>query len=74
MSVTKRLLITNMMRSGSTYLSDLVSCLPDFEKNINHHFFPEKYYDSKRYTICLIRKPVDWYFSQWNYGRERKSR
>lgn len=74
MSVTKKLIITHMMRSGSTYISDLLSCLPDFENYLHGHFFPEKYYNSKRrYTVCLIRRPVDWYFSQWNYGRERKS-
>ena len=44
--------------------------LNDFDGLVNTHFFSDKIFKNQT-AVCTYREPIEWYFSQWNYARQR---
>tara|TARA_B100001057_G_scaffold284216_1_gene284546 strand:- start:2825 stop:3613 length:789 start_codon:yes stop_codon:yes gene_type:complete len=68
---TKKIYVAHFIRCGSTFINEFIFELDDFEAAIPSHFFEDKIF-KKHICICSYREPEEWYFSQWNYARQRK--
>lgn len=67
---TKKIYAAQFIRCGSTFTRELLSELDDFVATDNSHYFGDAIYKNQ-ITVCPIRDPITWYFSIWNYGRQR---
>ena len=68
---TEKIYAAQFIRCGSTFTRELISELYDFNGIINSHFFADKIYKNQK-SFCTCRYPEEWYFSQWNYGKQRQ--
>ena len=67
---TEKIYATHFIRCGSTFTTELLSELYDFNGIVYSHFFSDEIYKNQT-TVCTYREPTEWYFSQWNYARQR---
>lgn len=67
---TKKIYAAQFIRCGSTFTREFLSELDDFVATDSSHYFGDAIYKNQ-VTFCPIRDPFSWYFSIWNYGRQR---
>lgn len=68
---TEKIYAAHFIRCGSTFTTELISELDDFNAIVRTHFFADEIYKNQL-SFCTIRDPEEWYFSQWNYGKQRQ--
>lgn len=68
---TEKIYAAHFIRCGSTFTTELISELSDFNGIIVSHFFSDEIYKNQL-SFCTFRDPEEWYFSQWNYGKQRE--
>ncbi len=67
---TKKIYAAQFIRCGSTFIREFITELDDFDGLVNSHFFSDKIFKDQT-AVCTYREPTEWYFSQWNYARQR---
>ena len=67
---TKKIYAAQFIRCCSTFIIEFITELDDFDGLVNTHFFSDKIFKDQT-AVCTYREPTEWYFSQWNYARQR---